>query len=260
MAAITRTVRNVALPVEHGGWAFLLEPILLGLLIVPSPTSVFLGISGIGLFLLYQPTQIALKDRLKHKRYPRTDWAERFVLIYGAIALLGGALALLTARSSCWIALVLAIPFALLQMGLVLRGYGHSATAEISGAVALAALTPALLLANGLALDVALGLWLVPVVRAFSSITYIRARLRRSRGEKLDWGIPLVAQCAGLAILGLAWLVNLLPVTAFIAMIILAARAVYGLIWSRTDVPTKNIGFQEIAFGVLMVLLTIIGR
>lgn len=29
-------LKSIALPVEHGGWLFVLEPVLLGLLVVPS--------------------------------------------------------------------------------------------------------------------------------------------------------------------------------------------------------------------------------
>lgn len=208
-----RSIRNVALPIEHGGWAFVYEPILLGLLLVPSVAGFFLGVAGLGIFLLYQPTQIPLKDRLKGKRYPRTAWAERFVALYGMLAIGSLLLTSLTARSQFWIAIVLAIPFAGLQMLLVVRGRVREAITEISGAVSFAGLTPAILLASGGDLSYALAMWLVPISRAVTSILYIRVRLRRSRGDAVNRIIPLAAHGMGILMLGVAWFANLLPIT-----------------------------------------------
>ena len=260
----TRLIRNVALPIEHGGWAFLFEPILLGLLLSPSIAGIGLGLAGLGVFLLYRPVQLALKDWLKGKRYPRTPLAERFILLYGLLAsgglLLFPASAGMTARSAFWIALLLALPFAGLQMLLVVRGRARAAVTEISGAVSLAALAPAILLANDALIPYALTLWLVPAIRAVTSILYIRARLRRSRGDAGNRIIPLAAQGAGVLILGAAWIAGLLPVTAPFALAILAVRALHGLVWAPMDIPTKQIGFQEIGFGLLTVILVAVGR
>ncbi|MCS7003288.1 MAG: YwiC-like family protein, partial [Dehalococcoidia bacterium] len=81
-------IRSVALPSEHGGWSFLLEPILLGLAVAPSWLGALLGVSALGAFLTHQPLKTAIKDRLKGRRPPRAIWAERFALGYGAIALI----------------------------------------------------------------------------------------------------------------------------------------------------------------------------
>lgn len=255
-----RSIRNVALPVEHGGWAFLYEPILLGLLFAPSSAGFLLGVSGLGIFMLFRPMQIALKDWLRGKRYPRTAWAERFIVLYGMLTVGGLLLALLTARSPFWMAILLALPFAGLQMALVVRGRTRQAITEISGAVALAALTPMIVLANGGTILYALALWLVPVIRAVTSILYIRVRLRRSRGDAVNRLIPLAAQGVGILILGAAWMANLLPITAPLALVVLTIRALYGLYWAAIDTPTKQMGFQEIGFGLLMVMLVGLGR
>ena len=259
MAAISnspaRSIRNVALPIEHGGWSFLVEPMLLGLLLAPSGAGAFLSVSALGVFLLYRPLQITLKDWLKGKRYPRTLWAERFVVLYGALAVGGLALALGSARAPFWMAILLAAPFAGLQMFLVVRGYVREALTEISGAIALAALLPAIVLANGGAIPYALALWCVPICRAYTSILYIRARLDRSRGETINLVLPLAAQATGIVVLAGLWIAGLLSISAPIAMLILAVRAYYGLYHASADIPTKYIGMQEVGFGLLTVAL-----
>jgi hypothetical protein len=252
-------LRNIALPVEHGGWAFMLEPLLLGLLLAPSVAGLFLALSVVGVFLIYQPLQLALKDHLKGKRYARTPWAERFALGYGALALTGMVGAALTSQTAFWLPVLFALPIAGLQTFLVIRGKGRSATAEISGAIALGASSAAIVIAGGWTPVAALALWLVPAVRAFSSILYIRIRLRRARGENTDRTQAVLASIATIVITGVCLIAGLLPGTAVLAMAILMARAVYNLYLPQKPVRTPIIGIQEIGFGVLTVLLVFLG-
>jgi hypothetical protein len=60
----SRNVRwqSIALPTEHGGWSFISEPILLGLLLTPSWGGLALAIGAFAAFLLRQPLKIVLKD------------------------------------------------------------------------------------------------------------------------------------------------------------------------------------------------------
>lgn len=254
-----RSLRNVALPIEHGGWAFLFEPMLLGMLVAPSLAGFGLCLSGLGVFLLFRPVQVALKDWLKHKRFPRTAWAERFILLYTLLAAGGMAFASYTARGPFWQALVLAIPFASLQMLLVVRGRAREGVTEVSGAVALAALAPMIVIAAGGTTAQALALWLVPAVRAVTSIVYIRQRLKRARGEVFSRVMPIGLHIAGLVAFTVARLAGWLPVIALIAIVILTLRCWHGLNWARTDIPTKYVGFQEIGWGLLNIALNVIG-
>lgn len=252
-------LKSIALPVEHGGWLFVLEPVLLGLLVVPSAGGWWLGVAAFGIFLLNQPLKFAIKDRLKGKRYPRTAWAERFALLYGALASLAVLLAALTARVSFWPSILLAAPFAALQVASAATNRGRDALPEISGALALAAAAPAIALAGGWNLIAALLLWLIPVTRAVASILYVRARLRSERGEPANRGVVFAAHGFGLLLLGgLAWL-RLTPWLAALAMAILLVRALIGLSVQRRPVRAQVVGFQELGFGLLMVALAAAG-
>ncbi|MCB0162365.1 MAG: YwiC-like family protein, partial [Caldilineaceae bacterium] len=55
--------RSIALPTEHGGWGFLLEPLLLGRLVAPSAAGLLLLVATVAAFLLRQPLKIVLVDR-----------------------------------------------------------------------------------------------------------------------------------------------------------------------------------------------------
>ena len=67
--------RPVALPAEHGGWGFLAEPVVLGLVLAPSAAGLCLALAALAAFLARHPLRLALIDRRKGVRYPRTGLA-----------------------------------------------------------------------------------------------------------------------------------------------------------------------------------------
>ena len=88
--------KAVALPAEHGGWGFLVEPVVLGLVLAPSGEGVCLGLAALAGFLARHPLRLLLTDRRKGVRYPRTALAERVFAAYAtaAVALAAAAFAL----------------------------------------------------------------------------------------------------------------------------------------------------------------------
>lgn len=252
-------LRLIALPTEHGGWGFLLEPIVLGLALAPTWAGLLLGIAALGAFLTRHPFQLALGDRQRGKRYPRTALAERFVLGYGTIAALALLGAFWLAEASFWQALALAAPLALAQQVYDFRKQSRALLPEIAGAAALAALTPAITLAAGWAALPSFALWAILVARAIPAILYVRVRIRRLRGIAAAATPALLAH--GVALAGVAGLVaaGVAPWTALLALAALLARAIYGLSPRRTAVRAATIGFQEMAFGVLIVVCVVIG-
>jgi len=79
-------IRAVALPAEHGGWALIVEPIALGLLVAPSLTGLFIGAGALASFLVRHPLKLAVGDRRKKHILKRTSLADRFVLLYLMLA------------------------------------------------------------------------------------------------------------------------------------------------------------------------------
>src|SRR5919107_5545462 len=91
-------LRTIALPTEHGGWGITLEPVVLGLLVAPSLAGAGLALATVGAFLARHPFKIVAGDRRRGRRFARTPVAERFTMLYAAVASAGFAFALLTAR------------------------------------------------------------------------------------------------------------------------------------------------------------------
>lgn len=248
------TWRSVVLPTEHGAWGFLSEPILLGLLVAFSWAGVALGVAAFGVFLAQQPLKIALKDRLRGKFYPRTKLAERFAALFGALAVTGGVLALLSARQDFLTPLLIAVPLALIQVDYAARNQGRALIPEISGAWALGASATLIGLAGGLAAPTAFLLWLIMAVRALISIVYVRVRLRRARQESARIEGTLILHVAAVFIFGALWTAGTVGIALPLAFGVLLARAAKGLI-APAAVPTKVIGFSELGFGGLVAIL-----
>lgn len=259
-AAPRPKLRPIALPTEHGGWSFILEPIFLGLFVAGTWAGLLLGVAAMAVFLIRHPFKLALKDTQRGKKYPRTTWAMRFAGIYAAVAVIAGVLALVITEHGFLQPLLMALPLALIQLYFDAGNRGRELIPELAGAVALAAVAPMIALTHGWQLDDAAALWGILIARIVTSILYVRARLRLERDEHPDTRLPQIAHIVGLiAVIGLV-VADLAPVLAIVALVMLLARSVHGLSEWRTPAPqAKIIGIQEVIFGVLTVLLVGIG-
>jgi hypothetical protein len=130
---------------------------------------------------------------------------------------------------------------------------------ELAGPLALGTVASSIALAGGWSFAPAFMLWIIIGARVVPSVLYVRARLRLEKGQPFS---PLPALVtSGTAVLSLALLawVDSLPWLAVVAMLILLARTARGLSRWRQPVRAKIIGFQEVAFGLLTVVLAAMG-
>ena len=228
-------IRPLAIPVEHGAWGFLLEPIVLGLLIAPSPAGGLIGLGGLAVFLLRHPLKLAMHDWM-HRRYPRTAVCEALVAMYGLAALVTfGA-----AFSRALIPLFFAVPFGAIQFVYDYRRQNRSLIAELCGAIAPASLVASIVLAAGQTPAVAASLSALMLARAIPSVLYVRSILR---GESRTLMLASHAIAIGIAAC-ISW-------TAVVAMGLLLARAIP----SADGTRAQTIGVREIGWGVCTVLL-----
>ncbi len=261
--AVTRAKvrwRTLALPNEHGAWAFLLEPALLGLGVAPSPAGFVLVVAGLGALLTQHPLGLALADLRRGKRFPRTLPALGLAASYGALTLLMVVAAFrLGARPAALAPLALVLPIALVQLGFDARNRGRDARAEIAGALALGALAAAIVMAGGGPWGVALALWLVAAGRNVPSVLYVRARLRLQRGGAAPRGPVLAAHVAALVAVAGACVAGVLPWLALGAFAVLLTRAAAGMRPSAPVLAAKSVGMLEMAFGLTTVAAVLLG-
>jgi hypothetical protein len=254
-------VRTVALPVEHGGWSLTLEPVALGLLVAPSPAGFLLALAAAGGFLARHPFKIVAADRRHGRRFPRTAVAERFLLLYGGVALASGLAAAAIAPDSSFLLLLLAaLPFVSAQLAYDAAGRGRALLPELAGSFGLAAVAAAIAMAGGWPLIPSLGLWALLAARALPSILYVRARLGLLHGEAPSPLPAVFAHVAALALVALLAWAGVVPPIAAAALLLLLLRAVAGLYAAGAKGSAKQVGVYEICYGAITVAAVAAGH
>ncbi len=251
--------KPVALPVEHGAWSFLLEPVILGLVLAPSAAGCCLGLAALAAFLTRHPLRLAALDYRKGTRYPRTRLAERFALAYAAVASVFAFAALALADHGFMAAVFAAVPLALGALALDLRGRGRDLAAEVAGSIALGASATAIVLAGGGSERVAWMAWVLLALRSITAIVYVRARLELERtGDSPVFLVTILHAVVLMIVLGLMSF-RLAPALAVLAFAILLFRAAYGLLSPARGVRAQVVGVQEVGFGLVTLVLLAIG-
>jgi len=253
------SIGRIVLPAEHGGWAFLGEPILLGLGVAWSAAGLLVALAAIMGFLARQPLKWWLGDVRRGRRYPRTVLARRAFVVLAVVAAGALAAAVLLARGPLLLAVALAAPLAATALAFDLSLRGREAAAELVAPLALAAAAPAIALAAGWDQAAAFGLWGVLAARVVPSIVYVRARLRLDRGEPAGVTTALVMHAGGVGVAALLAAAGLAPWLSVGGMAVLLARAAWQLSPGRPRLSIPMFGVTEVLSGLLVVLATALG-
>ncbi|MDH3260663.1 MAG: YwiC-like family protein [Acidimicrobiia bacterium] len=250
-------IRSIALPTEHGGWGFTLEPILLGLLVAPTLAGVGLAVATASVFLARRPVKLVATDLIRKRRLPRTRVAMLFALGYGAVALAGLALTIARADGEFWWPLILAIPFAAVSLRADARSRNRALLPELAGGIAMGSACASIAMAAGWDWAPAFGLWLVLASRSYAAIIFARAQVRRAKNHPYDRSAVYAAQVVAILVVGLAAALTIAPLLSALAILLLGAGAFYGL--ARPPVPAKTVGWTQMVFGLMVVALTAVG-
>jgi hypothetical protein len=250
-------LRSIALPTEHGGWGFTLEPILLGLLVAPGWAGLGLAVSTAAVFLARRPVKLVSTDLVRRRHLPRTRIARWFALSYGALAAGGLVLAVLTAEGPFWWPLIAAIPFAAVSLRADAQSRNRGLLPELAGGIAMGSAAAAIAMAADWDWAPAFGLWLVLAARSYAAIIFARAQVRRAKDQPHDRSGVYAAQVGAVLAVGLAASVAIVPLLSALAILLLGAGALYGL--AKPPVPAKTVGWTQMLFGLMVVALTVLG-
>jgi len=249
--------RSIALPIEHGGWGFTLEPVLLGLLVAYSAAAWELSVAALAVFLTRRPFKLVATDVVRRRWLPRSTVALGFAGLYGILALAGLLGALVTAGPRFLIAYFAAAPFALVALNADARSKSRALVAELAGAAAMGSTATAIALADGWSAVDAFGLWLVLIARGVTTIILVRGQIRRVHGKPVgERGIYTVA-LATLAGIAVAAALGAVPWLSVVAILGIAALAYVSL--RHPPVAANTIGWTQIVTGLVVVLLTGLG-
>lgn len=241
-------IRPLAVPAEHGGWGFLLEPLVLALFVAPSVAGALLAVAAVGAFLTRHPLKLAVRDLSLGKSYPRTRVCLLLAAGYGcaSLALASAAVVLSPGGLSLFVPLLLAVPLAGLQFRYDVQNRARELIAEMSGAMAAGAGGAACILAGNGSWQLAAMVWLLMLLRAAPSVLYVRALVRRG-----GHGPQLLAHAVALAVVAASPLPLARPALLITVFALLFMRAGVGAL--RSGVRPAGIGVEEIAWGVVTV-------
>lgn len=253
------SARSIALPVEHGAWGFLFEPLAVGLILAPGLGAPFIALAVVGAFLLRQPLKFLLGDLLQKRRLSRTHIARRFVLIFGCIAMTGLFGQLWLAPIESLVPFALVTPIAVYMLAQDVARQSRQLLPELLAAFVLASSVTVLTIADGFTYPFALALWAIMLARLLPSVLYVRSRLRLEKGREFSRIGPIAAHAVALAVvLGLYYL-GLSSILTILMVAFLTGRAWFGLSRYRQVLKAKAIGIWEVIYGILYALSVVVG-
>lgn len=252
-------MRQIAIPTEHGGWSFLLEPIVGGLAIALSVGGLWISLLTVGAFLCRQPLKILIADRIGMRVRERAKAAIVFLLAYAAIFMIGLLGTLVSIGWEPLLPFAFVVPLVAYQIFNDVSRRGRQLLPEVSGAVSISASAAAIALAGGLTWPLAASLWFIFVARSIPSILYVRNRLLLEKGKPYSRTAPTVAHLAAVAVVGILTYLELSSYLASGVMLVLLWRSVAGLSPDRKKLKAMQIGVWEIVYGTLTVLLVALG-
>jgi hypothetical protein len=240
--------RAVFLPREHGSWSIALEPIALGLLVVPTAAGVGLSLAAASVFFARRPLRsLVLQPGPRHAALAATALLGLF-----AAAGLAGA-TIMAGPASLW-PLLLAAPFGALFLAFDLRRDPRAAVAEAAGAAAFSMVPAAIAAAGGWPARPALALGAVMCARSVPTVVLVRGAVRRAKGLAGTDSAGSVASLLGLAVLAALPLMSLAPWTVAALGFLLLVRAV-AIASARPDqLPPRRLGIAEAIVGVVFIL------
>ena len=258
-------LKLIILPAEHGSWGMLFESIVLGLWLSPLVISILVSMIAISLFMMRPPIKIIISDWQRNRRLPRTVYAQGFVFLYvliictcglGIIIIVPGAFltSFLLSRHG-W--LILLIVFLVLILRLIwgaIHG-GKDLISQILGGMVLSSITAVIVSVGGWAVGASLILWMVLSFRVINSVFYVRTRIRLDRGKSPSAIPTVVVHLVGVLIVVVLAMMNYVSYLAVFPLVILLIRMGLGLSSLRRKVRAQIIGFQELGYGVLTVIL-----
>lgn len=254
--------RSVVLPNEHGGWGLTLEPVLLGMLVAASWSGAAIGVAAFVGFVARTPLRVVLVDRWRGRELDRTCLARRVLAVELMVIALLGVAALVMAGPVWLVPVAIAAPLVIVELAYDMRSRSRRLVPELCGSVGIAAVAPAIVLADADEVDrsvlaLAAGLWLVLSARVVASIPFVRAQIVQLRRGVRATALSDVMQAVGLGVAAVAVVLDRSLLAGAVAVGVIV---VVQLIWSRQpSPPARTLGFRQLGLGIALVLITASG-
>lgn len=248
--------KNLVLPAEHGSWAWLFIPYLVGVAVTGAiNTAVFLVLlGGLAAFLLRQPATAWLRIRQGRGRQ-----ADRPLAVGWTVGL--ATTAVLCFVGLLWIGLSdllwLTMPLLGVLAVYLVVAFQRQADVrvmwmELAGAAGLAGMAPAAMVAvQGQLSQTAWAVWgLVGLLNALG-VLYVRLRIADTHQRSISRFPVWLGHVLALFMVGAAAVGELIPFLAIIPFVILAVRAISAVLRPTPILNIKRFGFAEVGMELL---------
>ncbi len=256
---------KLKLPKEHGAWAMLYVPFVLGVMVAwkMSLPVLLLLLATSALFISRESLLVWWRAQKRGRQTDSSSQAGRLLILYGLIAAATGAPLILIYRFY-WL-----LPLAVI--GCVLLAVNGKQATEFddrtvqSEVIAIAGLTMTAPAAYSVALggwnQTALWLWALSAAYFASSVFYVKLRVtglhakrpedkQRARRQCIVYHAFLLASLAALAV------TRSLPLFVLIAFAPVLARTLWSLLKPAESLNLKRIGMTEIIYSLIFLLFT----
>ncbi len=240
------------MPVEHGGWSLLLEPLVLALIILPSAAGSLIALAAVCAFLLRQPLNLAVRDHRRKRRFPRTIACEWLVLFFASAAVAALLWPAVKTGGAVLMPMLLASPLLGVMVACDFRSPGRVLSAEIAAAMMVGSAGAAVILAGHGPSSLAYALWAVTACRAIPAVIHVRTTLGKS-----SFAASVLAHVAAVLVTAALFQGGILPAAAVVAMLLLLGRALFAVKLRRLS--AKRTGITELAMGMLTVAIVASG-
>ncbi len=248
-----KRLKTVALPKEHGSWALTFEPLILALIVGYSRPGLILFFGAAFAFLAHQPARILLTKNNHHKL------AMTLLFAYGipAAVFLFFFLRLVSLSTACPLLIALALMFIYL-ISAYFKLHRELIT-ELIASVAMGLIALSIVLSSGWDWPKALPFLILLYLRSLSTTLYVHYRLKLERKLPVSTFWSEIWQVLTLMIAFLLFFKSSLPWPAFLSILILGIRGIYGLSTWRKPMTVKQIGLAEFFYGLIFVIFSAFG-
>jgi nitrous oxidase accessory protein len=259
------------IPKEHGAWAVLFVPMLVGASIAGEFTLnvLFLALATLGVFLSYVPAQTLLREWLNTSPVPERVRSAKF----WAVAYLGAAALFMLPlffQNLWWLLGIGTLSvIAFLADFILTRHYSKTVLSDLISVLGLTLSAPAAYYTITGRLDqTAAMLWLMNFLFFGSGIVYVHTKLRAAAMKKSDFSfheklrlgrLNLIYHFAVLAIVAILAAKNFTPLFAIVAFVPMIIHAIYGTLKLSNTVRFKNLGLILLLHSLIFALLLAVG-
>jgi hypothetical protein len=218
-----------------------------------------ISLAAVSFFLLRHPLKLAMAGAGGLFESPRRRLALAFAVGYASLGIIAGALGILLSGPRPLIPFALGSPLVLVFLVFDAQKRSRAFVAEVLAPLGLALTAPAVAVCAGWSLDESAMLWALLAARAVPSIFYVRAVLRRLRGERVRRSAVVAMHLLVAAVGGELAVLAIIPFLAASGLLALAVRAATGLLGPVRSMRATRVGIMEIVYGLVFVGLAVAG-